>query len=372
MREMSEIDRAARPTPRSRRRYVLDDEPAILHAVAPHQRALARQAATASVLLLEPGCAPLQEWFARPLGGPGLLILHGVLAREVTIVGRTATELLGPGDMLRPWDVRGDEPVPSSVFWLVLTTTQLALLDRTFAERTRPWSPIADAFMMRLARRAQAIAVQRAIASHPRVDMRVAMLLWHLAGRWGRVHHEGEMRLTLPLTHKLLGELVSAERPDRVARPRAAVAGRPPASRGRRLVPARNPRRPRRVRVPTAPAAPCKRAHRGRCRRRAPLIVSHTVDRRGAAAVCLAIPGRIVEHVDEPNQLAKVDVAGVRRTVNIGLLNDVGPGDWVLIHVGFAISQVDEAEAHATLALLQEMGAEYEQELAELQGSSIE
>ena len=213
MREMSEIDRAARPTPRSRRRYVLDDEPAILHAVAPHQRALARQAATASVLLLEPGCAPLQDWFARPLGGPGLLILHGVLAREVTIVGRTATELLGPGDMLRPWDVRGDEPVPSSVFWLVLTTTQIALLDRTFAERTRPWSPIADAFMMRLARRAQAIAVQRAIASHPRVDMRVAMLLWHLAGRWGRVHHEGEVRLTLPLTHKLLGELVSAERP---------------------------------------------------------------------------------------------------------------------------------------------------------------
>ena len=52
--------------------------------------------------------------------------------------------------------------------------------------------------------------------------------------------------------------------------------------------------------------------------------------------------------------------------------NDVGPGDWVLIHVGFAISQVDEAEAHATLALLQEMGAEYEQELAELQESAIE
>jgi hydrogenase expression/formation protein HypC len=88
--------------------------------------------------------------------------------------------------------------------------------------------------------------------------------------------------------------------------------------------------------------------------------------------VCLAIPGRIVEHVDERNQLAKVEVAGVRRTVNIGLLGDVGPGDWVLIHVGFAISQVDEAEAQATLALLQEMGAEYEQELAELQGSAIE
>ena len=55
--------------------------------------------------------------------------------------------------------------------------------------------------------------------------------------------------------------------------------------------------------------------------------------------MCLAIPGQIVEIVDEPNRLAKVDVAGVRRNVNIGLLDDVGPGDWVLIHVGFAISR---------------------------------
>jgi hydrogenase expression/formation protein HypC len=88
--------------------------------------------------------------------------------------------------------------------------------------------------------------------------------------------------------------------------------------------------------------------------------------------VCLAIPGQIVEITDEANRLAQVDVAGVRRTINVGLLDDAGPGDWVLIHVGFALSLVDEEEAHATLALLQEMGAEYEQELAELQASQIE
>jgi hydrogenase expression/formation protein HypC len=88
--------------------------------------------------------------------------------------------------------------------------------------------------------------------------------------------------------------------------------------------------------------------------------------------VCLAIPGQIVELVDEPNQLAKVEVAGVRRNVNIGLLDDVGPGDWVLIHVGFAISQIDEDEARATYELLVEMGAEYEQELTELKASVIE
>ena len=92
--------------------------------------------------------------------------------------------------------------------------------------------------------------------------------------------------------------------------------------------------------------------------------------------MCLAIPGRIIEVVDEPNRLAKVDVAGVRRTVNVGLLDGedggAGPGDWVLIHVGFAISKVDEDEARATLALLQGMGAEYETELEELRGSRIE
>jgi hydrogenase expression/formation protein HypC len=88
--------------------------------------------------------------------------------------------------------------------------------------------------------------------------------------------------------------------------------------------------------------------------------------------MCLAIPGRIVEIVDEPNQLARVEVAGVRRTVNVGLLDGVGAGDWVLIHVGFAISQVDEDEARATRELLEQMGAEYEQELHELRASVIE
>ena len=88
--------------------------------------------------------------------------------------------------------------------------------------------------------------------------------------------------------------------------------------------------------------------------------------------MCLAIPGQIVEIVDEPNGLARVEVAGVRRNVNIGLLDDAGPGDWVLIHVGFAISQIDEAEAQATRALLEQMGAEYEQELSELRASVIE
>jgi hydrogenase expression/formation protein HypC len=92
--------------------------------------------------------------------------------------------------------------------------------------------------------------------------------------------------------------------------------------------------------------------------------------------MCLAIPGQVVELVDLENQIALVDVVGVRRKVNVGLLVDgeslVEPGDWVLIHVGFAISRVDEEEAQATHALLEAMGQEYEQELEELKASVIE
>jgi hydrogenase expression/formation protein HypC len=92
--------------------------------------------------------------------------------------------------------------------------------------------------------------------------------------------------------------------------------------------------------------------------------------------MCLAIPGQVVDIVDTHNRLARVDVAGVQRTINVGLLDADGdeavPGDWVLIHVGFALSKVDEEEAAATLKLLEGMGADYEQELQELRESLIE
>lgn len=92
--------------------------------------------------------------------------------------------------------------------------------------------------------------------------------------------------------------------------------------------------------------------------------------------MCLAIPGQVVEVVDDVHRLATVDVAGVRRTVNVGLLDvdgqGVGRGDWVLIHVGFAISQVDESEAQATREMLERMGEDYERELHELRASVIE
>jgi hydrogenase expression/formation protein HypC len=93
--------------------------------------------------------------------------------------------------------------------------------------------------------------------------------------------------------------------------------------------------------------------------------------------MCLAIPGQVVEIVDPIHRIARVDVAGVRRNVNVGLLDKdaeggAAPGDWVLIHVGFALSRVDEDEARATLALLEGMGSDFDQEMEELKASAIE
>lgn len=92
--------------------------------------------------------------------------------------------------------------------------------------------------------------------------------------------------------------------------------------------------------------------------------------------MCLGIPGKVVEILDEDLTLAKADVGGVRRNINIGLVHHdeerVEIGDWVLIHVGFAMSKLDEAQARDTLKVLEELGEAYEQELDELKGSRIE
>ncbi len=89
--------------------------------------------------------------------------------------------------------------------------------------------------------------------------------------------------------------------------------------------------------------------------------------------MCLGIPGQIVEIVDPETNIAKADVAGVKRSVNIGLVapDGIEPGDWVLIHVGFAMSKIDEAEAKASIEFLETLGGAYEEELEQLKTSDI-
>lgn len=96
-------------------------------------------------------------------------------------------------------------------------------------------------------------------------------------------------------------------------------------------------------------------------------------EEQGDRDVCLGIPGQLVEMVDEDARLAKVDVGGVKRNVNVGLLDpgEARPGDWVLIHVGFAMSKIDEDEAKSTLDFLEGLGQTYDDELEQLKASDI-
>lgn len=86
--------------------------------------------------------------------------------------------------------------------------------------------------------------------------------------------------------------------------------------------------------------------------------------------MCLGIPAQIVEEIDPEAGLVKAEISGVRRSVSIALCPEAGVGDWVLVHVGFALSKIDEDEARRTLELLEQMGEAYEQELRELRESA--
>jgi len=89
--------------------------------------------------------------------------------------------------------------------------------------------------------------------------------------------------------------------------------------------------------------------------------------------MCLGIPGQVVEMTDPAAYLAKVDVNGIRRTISVRLLADTGLdiGDWVLVHVGFAMAKIDEREAAATLAAVRQMGQTYTDELDAFRSSSV-
>lgn len=192
--------------------YLLDLDDDLADEFDIRSRVSARQLATVKLLEAEVGESDLANWFDVARGGMGLLVLEGMLAFEMRVGDRTTTELVGAGDLLQAPTGRGDELLEGLGTWKILCQTRLALLDAEFADRVRPWPQIGQAMMRRASRRTTDVNVVRAITAQPRLEVRLDLLLWHLAGRWGRVEPTG-IRLKLPLTHRLLGHLAAAERP---------------------------------------------------------------------------------------------------------------------------------------------------------------
>jgi CRP-like cAMP-binding protein len=175
-------------------------------------RTVARQLATVLVADVPVGEWDATAWFATVERRLGILVVDGVLAIDTHVGDRIATELVGDGDLLQPWERGQDDLLERSCTWKVLVPARLALLDADFADRVRPWPVVTEALLRRAGRRAADLNTQRAIAGHPRLEVRIALYFWYLAARWGRVEPSG-ICIRLPLTHRLLGRLVGAERP---------------------------------------------------------------------------------------------------------------------------------------------------------------
>jgi CRP/FNR family transcriptional regulator, cyclic AMP receptor protein len=193
---------------------LLDADPDLGTGVPPEEAELARSRAVAAVVELEP---PM--WDPAPLvarsepGWLGLFVLDGLLLRRVEVGKRSAAELFGPTDVIRPWDTDGEyDPVPISVDWLVLKRTRLAVLDTGFVLRIARWPTIMSRIVSRVAQRARYQTLTQAVTHLPRAYVRLLILFWLLADRWGRVGTEG-VYVTLPLTHEVLAMLIGAHRP---------------------------------------------------------------------------------------------------------------------------------------------------------------
>jgi CRP/FNR family transcriptional regulator, cyclic AMP receptor protein len=154
-----------------------------------------------------------EESAERVRGGAGLLLLGGLVVRRVGRVGRYGAELLGPGDLMRPWQHDGEDvTLPFDTTFRVIDQAEFAVLDLRFAMRAAPYPEIGGALIGRAMQRSRTLVVTMAIAHYPRIDRRLLMLMWHLADRWGRVTPDG-IRVPLRLTHQLLADLVASRRP---------------------------------------------------------------------------------------------------------------------------------------------------------------
>ena len=195
----------------ARDRSLLDIDADLGAGLTPREQVQAHAHATVPLLDLGAG-----EWFPERLARGGarpfaLLVVQGLLVRDMLLADSTASELLGPGDVIDPRPP-ADALVPVSVHWTVPDGACVALVDERLRGVVRNWPALGTALMSRMARQGARLSTHRAIAQLPRVDQRLLALFGHLAERWGRVSAAGVI-VPMQLTHETLGRLVGARRP---------------------------------------------------------------------------------------------------------------------------------------------------------------
>lgn len=191
---------------------VLDLDPELAEALPERERHEAARALLAPTVTIERG-----DWPARRSDGSegriGILILSGLMCREVSIGGTASAELLGLGDLIRPWDGATDDAlVPYEVSWQVLEESRVALLGPRFAQAATRWPMLMSALVARTVRRSHTLAVMAAITCTTGLETRLLMLFWHLAERWGKVTSDGVI-VPVKLTHETVACVVGARRP---------------------------------------------------------------------------------------------------------------------------------------------------------------
>lgn len=192
---------------------VLEADPELGERLSADEFDAARRALVATVITADPGVwHPAAQWTEDDHPALGLLVLEGVITRQIAVAGRPSTELVGAGDLLRPWDLDSDLGIPLSVEWQVMQRTRFAVLDERFLVGAIRWPSIIDVLASRGQRRTRWLAFQLAMKQIMRVEGRLLVLLWALSERWGVVTPRG-VHVRLKLTHEALGKLVGARRP---------------------------------------------------------------------------------------------------------------------------------------------------------------
>jgi CRP-like cAMP-binding protein len=197
-----------------RRTTVLQEDPDLASGVPSDCIEAATRASVTALLHAGRGAWDATWDARRTRGGHGLLVLDGLLVRHVGFGDRSAAELLGPGDLLRPFqrDVEEEAVLAFEATWVVLIDLRLAVLDQEWSYRMAPFPDVGIRLTARAMLRARRLANTFAIAQQARLDARLHLLLWELADRYGRVHPDG-VHLDLPLTHELLSHIAAARRP---------------------------------------------------------------------------------------------------------------------------------------------------------------